>query len=78
MSEHKVRLVRNKFNSIQNWIQRVFRGETKPSKYRFKPSEQPRRTSLQVRLSEGSQVFKFHAVSIVDLGLDVAVFDAKL
>ena len=36
----------------QNWIQRQYRGETKPSKHRFRPSEQIRRTSWQVRLSE--------------------------
>ena len=31
----------------QNWIQRQFRGEKKPSKHHFKPSEQTRRTSLK-------------------------------
>ena len=33
-----------------NWIQRQFRGETKPLKHHFGPSEQIRRTSLQLRL----------------------------
>ena len=40
----------------QNWIQRQFRGETKPTKHRFKPSEQIRRTSWQLRLAK-LQVF---------------------
>ena len=39
-------------NRGKNWIQRQFRGETKPSKHCFVPSEQIRRTSWQVRLSE--------------------------
>jgi len=40
----------------QNWIQRQFRGETKPTKHRFKPSEQIRHTSWQLRLAK-LQVF---------------------
>ena len=36
---------------------RIFRDETKPSKHRFKPTEQNRRTSLQVRLSEVASLY---------------------
>ena len=32
----------------QKWIQRQFRGETQPSKHRFRPSEQVRPTFWQV------------------------------
>jgi len=36
----------------RNWIQRQFRGKTRPSKHRFRPSEQTRPTLLQVGLRE--------------------------
>ena len=49
----------------QNWIQRQFRGETIPSKHRFKPSEQSRRTSLQVRLSEVASLYVSETVDII-------------
>ena len=41
---------------------RQFRGEIKPSKHRFEPSEQNRRTSLQERLSEVASLQVSHAV----------------
>ena len=60
LCEHKVRLasgvnvarIAPSETRGQNWIQRQFRGEKKPSKHRFKSSGQSRRTSLHVRLSE--------------------------
>ena len=56
---HQVRTRRH------NWILRQFRGETKPSKRRFKPSGQIRRTSLQVRLSEVASLYVSETVDII-------------
>ena len=40
----------NSDGQIFAWIQRQIRGETKPSKHRFKPTEQTRRTLRRVTL----------------------------
>ena len=40
----------------QNWIQRLFRGETKPSKHRFEPSGQKIYTFVQITIREEFQV----------------------
>ena len=53
------------YGSGQNWILRQFRGEIKPSKHRFKPSEQMRRTSLQVGLSEVASLCVSNAIDIL-------------
>ena len=51
----------------QNWIQRQFRAETKPLKHRLRPSEQIRRTSLQVTRSEVANLFEVKSIIFVKL-----------
>ena len=64
--EHQVRLEVNKC------IRRQFRGEIKPSKHRFEPSEQIRHTSLQVRLSEVASLYVSNAADICHMARSTA------
>ena len=52
------------FIRYQKFIIRLFRAETKPLKHRFEPSEQSRRTSLQLTLSEGGRLHVSHAIHL--------------